>query len=834
MPSISVPADAPPQGVLTAAAVSVVGGQTYVFSTTGFWYDWFIKTDAAGYVGRLAGLFNLSADVPDEPLLSLCAQWQGKNFHVGRHHVWTAPVDGSLSFFANDLVGNSWFRRNNRGAIMLTVTAIPPGTPVPAPVSPPYGVWRTLVGVLERTQGILAISALVVATLLILACLPQGRDVVTQVVDSHFSSQTGWMIATLLFVALQAWFWPRRIIEANFSPARKNWQDLRPLLIWWPRLLGVAPIVAVMAIAAFAVPPYEKEPHPLLFLTLLLLCLVFLIFVINREKLIDALRSQHSSWLEKLGLLWPVAVILASFALFVAITAFPAAVGQTLGPAAIVFAAVSGVIPTLAVLPQIASTFRVPATGALLLWAILCSPLNDGQHEVGRRAFGISAEPLDPDSRPPLEFAFQQWVANAPGAAENTPKRAIIVATEGGASRAGYWTALALDRLQLEDPLFRRQVFAISSISGGSLGVMEWVKSADVTDGKLRAGLIDQFTGADHLGPALAGNLFPDAFQRFLPTPVLPDGAETIEKGFERSWHTACQEAKCSDDRLDQSFLGLWRNLNHAPWRPLMLIGGTNEETGRRILTAPVTFSGIFDADDFYGLSHKDVMQSTAILNGARFPWVSPPGLIVRRCGNYHIVDGGYFDASGIETARELAVWIRAKHSDVQPVILILKYDEASDESSAPSKPVANDLMGPLVGLYSARVAHMQHMINAAAPPDPARLNSGVPDPQTGIVVLSVTLHANAVPLPMSWGLSDSAQAYAKSLELQDSTRSEWSRAAQVLESPVPTADTVAKPPSLPTATPMPSTATAVQSPASVDKRRTSGHRHHRHARSRR
>ena len=46
----------------------------------------------------------------------------------------------------------------------------------------------------------------------------------------------------------------------------------------------------------------------------------------------------------------------------------------------------------------------------------------------------------------------------------------IIVATAGGGSRAGYWTASVLGYLQDERPIFKDHLFAISGVSGGSLG----------------------------------------------------------------------------------------------------------------------------------------------------------------------------------------------------------------------------------------------------------------------------------------------------------------------------------------------------------------------------
>ena len=45
-----------------------------------------------------------------------------------------------------------------------------------------------------------------------------------------------------------------------------------------------------------------------------------------------------------------------------------------------------------------------------------------------------------------------------------------IVATEGGGIRAAYWTAAVLGEIQDKNPNFAAHLFAISGVSGGSLG----------------------------------------------------------------------------------------------------------------------------------------------------------------------------------------------------------------------------------------------------------------------------------------------------------------------------------------------------------------------------
>ncbi len=115
---------------------------------------------------------------------------------------------------------------------------------------------------------------------------------------------------------------------------------------------------------------------------------------------------------------------------------------------------------------------------------------------------------------------------------------------------------------------------------------------------------------------------------------------------------------------MRKPFLDLAPKANE-PWRPILIVQGASENAGRRVLTSGVTFSRAeIDAGDFETDMTHDVAASTAILNGARFPWVSPGGTFPtarpRRVSD-HVLDGGYFDNAGAETLREMVRALRAE-----------------------------------------------------------------------------------------------------------------------------------------------------------------------------
>ena len=87
-----------------------------------------------------------------------------------------------------------------------------------------------------------------------------------------------------------------------------------------------------------------------------------------------------------------------------------------------------------------------------------------------------------------IEQAFGNWMSTRTGFtaypdgsftidnirySKENPFRFLIVNAEGGGSRSGYWTALVLDSLRTRfGAEFDNRIFAFSSVSGGSMGVL--------------------------------------------------------------------------------------------------------------------------------------------------------------------------------------------------------------------------------------------------------------------------------------------------------------------------------------------------------------------------
>ena len=168
------------------------------------------------------------------------------------------------------------------------------------------------------------------------------------------------------------------------------------------------------------------------------------------------------------------------------------------------------------------------------------------------------------------------------------------------------------------------------------------------------------------------------------------------------------------------------------------------------------------DAEDLEAVLGYDVAASTAILNGARFPWVSPAGTFKNHGATDHIVDGGYFDNSGAEAVRELARTLRAlpDGGDLRIVKIVIGFDDTPMASAKPKPHVprnqfANDVVAPVVGLFGSMDGHESHLVSEAS------RNEADDSDYTITIMLGhgVTDDNRDCAPPMDWTLSHQARS---------------------------------------------------------------------------
>ncbi len=361
---------------------------------------------------------------------------------------------------------------------------------------------------------------------------------------------------------------------------------------------------------------------------------------------------------------------------------FPRELGQSFGAVGSVFLFFAALLPLIANLYVWASRWRVPVLLLVFGLLALLPQLQRDRHLVR----GLPEVP--PTGRIGMAFAVHDWIRNQPETLRNPPGAAwhdpeavndlplVMVTTAGGGISAAVWTSLLLSALQDDHPPFAARIFAISGVSGGALGAAVFVAAvpplgqpsnlalAACAPGQALhavpncrvSGIAAVALSVDFLGPLVAGFAFGDGVG-----PVLaPFGLRIRNRAevLELTWEAACARAGCP------AMAGRFHALRpDAEWRPALFLNGTHVESGKRVVTSPlaVTMRHFDDAFDFFALHGREIRLSTAALNAARFPYVTPAGLMraVDGTARGHIADGGYFENYGAETGAEVLRAVR-------------------------------------------------------------------------------------------------------------------------------------------------------------------------------
>jgi len=301
------------------------------------------------------------------------------------------------------------------------------------------------------------------------------------------------------------------------------------------------------------------------------------------------------------------------------------------------------------------------------------------------RIFDPAAHPGTSDSsaaRPTLDAAMASW---AQGLAQK-PGRVYFVAAEGGGIRAAYWTAMQLVKLHKKDPTFDERTFALSGVSGGSLGEAVYAaclkgsssppkkeastpqsRSADdaLTD------CVDQFGKTDLLTPLVGPLVFEDLLARVIPTSgalgCTQAGCGFLSRGlwFEHQLSqvagasalagsfTAMRATPAADttpsataaaSAAARATAGAGGTVGAAatsevaatatqasagsPWHPHLMLNSTWVETGERTIASTVDLGQDFPGarDQLQKLGNMDISGATAAHNSARFPYANGLG----------------------------------------------------------------------------------------------------------------------------------------------------------------------------------------------------------------
>ena len=280
--------------------------------------------------------------------------------------------------------------------------------------------------------------------------------------------------------------------------------------------------------------------------------------------------------------------------------------------------------------------YRLPVISGLLVFAFVLSILDwNDNHTIRVIVPGENVERPKAAMKSAAE-EFERWYESRPNLEAYDEYPVYLVAAQGGGMYAAYQTAVFLARLQDNCPAFRNHLFAISSVSGGSVGAATFVsalrlaeqaeetRSATKVEGNIadpcpiiaeyfralrqrsgenqkkqqeseeelveadeKAGKLERIVrktlGTDLLSPLVAATLFPDFGQRFIPIPLpFLDRARALELAFESATSELDPQEKVKP--FAESFLRHWKPSGSTP---ALFMNATDAGSGRRVLISP-------------------------------------------------------------------------------------------------------------------------------------------------------------------------------------------------------------------------------------------------------
>ncbi len=465
---------------------------------------------------------------------------------------------------------------------------------------------------------------------------------------------------------------------------------------------------------------------------------------------------------------------------------------------------------------------RVPLVTAVIAWAMLANVFADGLHyhrmrvvEGGPVATGLSTE-----------IAFDRWLAvNVPAAELLAEGRRpsgsvpavplVFVTAAGGGIRAAGFTAAALECLfAANDPNACNgdpdgeqgerwsAVFAASGASGGSVGIAAMTAEQLAGPGRTGDGVdwVRRRLGTDLLSPELAWQVFVEAPNALLGFDPGLDRGEVLERTWERRFDDGAA--------VNPATVPLHSLVADDGWTtPLVFLNGTNLTDGcrvtvsthrssspssgggpapagataagdcrrRRIDPATGTFDQTVARDTSdYLCADEDFALSTAAFASARFPAVSPTGILPAsdRCElpvdgpTLSIGDSGYRDNTGASAVMDLwaslepliAEFNRTHDRCVVPLLVEIDNGHRNRGASAPPSP-GSQLLAPLQGGLGVFATRDAGPIEQAAATFGRALDDGVTvvldgRPTTRFTRLSLYEHPGVLA-PLGWSLSE-------------------------------------------------------------------------------
>jgi hypothetical protein len=620
-------------------------------------------------------------------------------------------------------------------------------------------------------------------------------------------------------IAMTIWFGAFQLTTASLPPAAIKHSGVYRIA---PVLLGALPVLGAIVGQILSRPHDVKtdevgsifriENQGLAFernvlwlftaggVVLLLIFVVFAWRMGTKERFVQFSKNANRAYFREFRFF--VSTIVAVAILTTAFVCLPSALAQfvgTIGVIALFTICVAGITLHFALQTIARGIPFIPLVFGSL--AVVTSLFGCDDHEL-RPVTGLVAT----DARTSAGEAFKGWLRQPSRIAEAKRLKeypVFIVTAQGGGIYAAQNAGRFLARMQDLCPGFRQHLFAISAVSGGSVGAAAFAaalhvdntppdahalagqtceKIAKFLNGVTAAQELDvpgaveqrvsEILKTDFVAPLAAGFLFSDFTELFLPVSFpFFDRARFLEYTLENAGDAIVEQGEGVGDQanlLRADFQFHWAADNDMP---ALLLNTTDVGSGKRVVISPFDIdpnnpkdidmcmlANLQRAADGNATSRSlHIPLSAAAFASARFPWLTPAATVhlmndcITTNTQVRLVDGGYVENSGINTALDLITQLKKVQGSADlPPFRIYLFSLANGDFEDHGSFRFGELLEPVRALFSTQGSRTYISLDRAKE-DAGANASGAPSfPTFGRTDITGLFYS----LPLGWTLS--------------------------------------------------------------------------------
>ena len=505
----------------------------------------------------------------------------------------------------------------------------------------PVRVGRAVLAFLDRLRlrlwdcRISLISVLLGLAALIL--VPPVQDLLLEIRSAP--EIIGFAIIVLVFWTLPVHNAASRAVEAVNRPVAPGTAGGAARLVdaWLPRFLGGATLLVVFLAAGSAaralgsahdIPEIDEVLHVLYAVQICVAGAVpfYAAYVIWRQRV---LTTGRRGVVASVFNAMPAALGIFTFLVLSAAILDPSEFVWRVGREDLVPLLLGGWVPAFSYLALLSHRSGWPITILTMVALFVVAALADRFHDV--RTFRSAEWRAIAEGRPGavarqtfINTAIDGWMS-ANGCLE-APERCppvILIAAEGGGSRAAFYTGTVLgallDATRAYPDYYRdfgQSIFAMSGVSGGALGITlartALIDAGTATSPPCGAGegditalknrdpsrswraCLQVLASGDYLSPTVLGVIFRDTLALIVSAVAgtdIADRAALLEQAIEQHYNDVVSDERtpCGDD---EDRRGLCRPFGYLPspapgrWLPLLLLNATSVDSGRQIIAS--------------------------------------------------------------------------------------------------------------------------------------------------------------------------------------------------------------------------------------------------------